>query len=142
MRLGSLLSCSDLVCLVGELGAGKTVFVQGIAAGWGSVDLVSSPSFVLVNLYRRPDNQRLYHLDAYRLRTANEALDLDLDSMLETGAMVIEWADRIKSALPEEHLWVKMRLISDEQRDMLFTAKGAHYRSLMTVFRKQLYGDL
>jgi len=59
MRLGSVLQPGDVVCLDGDLGAGKTTFVQGIAAGWGAVDPVSSPTFVLVNVYRRSDDERL-----------------------------------------------------------------------------------
>ena len=70
MRLGALLQPGDLVCLQGELGAGKTTLVQGVAQGWGSLDPVSSPTFVLVNLYRRPEGSELFHLDAYRLDSA------------------------------------------------------------------------
>jgi tRNA threonylcarbamoyladenosine biosynthesis protein TsaE len=84
-RLGALLGASDLVCLSGDLGTGKTTLVQGIAQGWGSLDLVSSPTFVLVNEYRRPDGCCLYHLDAYRLSSAWEAEDLDLERMIENG---------------------------------------------------------
>ena len=67
MRLGAMLEPGDIVCLIGDLGAGKTTFVQGLAAGWGSLDPVSSPTFVIVNVYRRLDQRKLYHLDAYRL---------------------------------------------------------------------------
>jgi len=96
MRLGALLQRSDLVCLIGDLGAGKTTLVQGISAGWGSLDQASSPTFVLVNVYRRPEGEKLYHLDAYRLSGAAEAEDLDLDALLEAGPLLIEWADRIR----------------------------------------------
>ena len=67
MRLGALLKPGDVICLVGDLGSGKTTLVQGLAAGWGSLDPVSSPTFVIVNLYRRMDQSQLFHLDAYRL---------------------------------------------------------------------------
>jgi tRNA threonylcarbamoyladenosine biosynthesis protein TsaE len=93
MRLGSLLKPGDIVCLTGDLGAGKTTLVQGMAAGWGSLDPVSSPTFVIVNLYRRLDRATFFHLDAYRLSGPTEAVDLDLDSMLDEGSLVIEWAD-------------------------------------------------
>jgi len=101
MRIGALLQTGDVVCLIGELGSGKTTLVQGLASGWGSLDQATSPTFVLVNVYRRPDGQRLYHLDAYRLRGAREAEDLDLDAMLETSPLVIEWAERIQETLPQ-----------------------------------------
>jgi tRNA threonylcarbamoyladenosine biosynthesis protein TsaE len=100
MRLGSLLQEGDVVCLKGDLGAGKTTLVQGIAQGWGSLDAASSPTFVLVNMYRRPDGDNLYHLDAYRLNSVEEAIDLDLDNLLDNGALVVEWPERIEAALP------------------------------------------
>jgi tRNA threonylcarbamoyladenosine biosynthesis protein TsaE len=140
MRLGALLRPGDLICLIGDLGAGKTTLVQGISAGWGSLDAVSSPTFVLVNVYRGSEAQRLYHLDAYRLSGPAEAEDLDLDALLETGPLVIEWADRIQAVLPEERLWVSMRYIDEEQRDLLITATGQRYQSLLAGFRRQVFG--
>jgi tRNA threonylcarbamoyladenosine biosynthesis protein TsaE len=140
MRLGALLHTGDLIGLVGDLGSGKTTLVQGIAAGWGSLDLASSPSFVLINLYRRPDGMRLYHLDAYRLSGAAEAIDLDLDNLLDQGPLVVEWAERVRSALTEECLWVTLNWIDDDQRDLLFSGRGQHYQELISRFRKQVYG--
>src|SRR5512143_1475973 len=122
MRLGSLLQPGDVVGLAGDLGSGKTTLVQGVCAGWGSSDEVSSPTFVLVNVYRRLDGQRLYHLDAYRLSGPAEAEDLDLDDMLETGALIVEWSDRIQAALPGEFLQVRLTYIEDYQRDLLVSA--------------------
>ena len=140
MRLGGLLSTGDLVCLAGDLGSGKTTFVQGLAAGWGSLDPASSPSFVLVNLYRHPSGRRFYHLDAYRINNAAEAEELDLEAMLESGPLVIEWADRIKDALLRECLWVSFRWVNPDQRDMVFSARGEHYQSLLANYRKRVYG--
>ena len=140
MRLGSLMQTGDVICLVGELGSGKTTLVQGISAGWGSLDSVTSPTFVLVNLYRRPGGQILYHLDAYRLSGALEAEDLDIQSMLEHGPLVVEWADRIRPVLPGDNLWISLNWIDDEQRDLLMTAQGQHYKTLLHDFREQVYG--
>ena len=140
MRLGALLQRSDLVCLIGDLGAGKTTLVQGVSAGWGSLDPASSPTFVLVNVYRRPDGDKLFHLDAYRLIGAAEAEDLDIDTLLEAGPLVIEWADRIQEALPKERLWVTLQWVDDNQRDMVFSACGGRYASLLNDLRKQIYG--
>jgi tRNA threonylcarbamoyladenosine biosynthesis protein TsaE len=142
MRLGTLLASGDLVCLVGDLGSGKTTLVQGIAAGWGSLDSVSSPTFVLVNVYRRPKGERFYHLDAYRLNGAAEAEDLDIDAMIESGPLVVEWADRIRSALPEYCLQVSLRWVTAEQRDLVFSAKGERYQALLAAFRRRVYGGL
>ena len=140
MRFGTLIKTGDVICLAGDLGSGKTTFVQGIASGWGSLDPASSPSFVLVNVYRGADAQRMYHLDAYRLETPAQASELDLDLMLETGPLVVEWADRIRAALPAEHLWVSMRWIDENQRDMVFTARGGRYLSLINSISKVIYG--
>ncbi|MCJ7723151.1 MAG: tRNA (adenosine(37)-N6)-threonylcarbamoyltransferase complex ATPase subunit type 1 TsaE, partial [Anaerolineales bacterium] len=124
MRLGGLLTAGDVVGLQGELGAGKTTLVQGIAQGWGSLDPVSSPTFILVNIYRRPDGIKLFHLDAYRIESTAEAEELDLDAMLSQGPLVLEWPDRIEAVLPGERLWVKMEDVSDENRQMYFSAHG------------------
>jgi tRNA threonylcarbamoyladenosine biosynthesis protein TsaE len=140
MRLGALLQIGDLICLHGDLGAGKTTLVQGIAQGWGTLDSISSPTFVLVNTYRRPDRQNLCHMDAYRLANPAEGEDLDIDLMLSTGALVIEWAERIQPVLPRQRLWIKMRWIADEQRGMVFLPEGAHYEKLLAEFRRQSFG--
>lgn len=141
MRLGALLVPGDVICLVGDLGSGKTTFVQGIASGWGSLDQVTSPTFVIVNLYRRPQGERFYHLDAYRLNGPNEAEDLDIEALIESGPLVVEWAERIKPALPAENLWVSLRTINNAQRDLIFSANGERYQSLLENFRKRVYGS-
>jgi tRNA threonylcarbamoyladenosine biosynthesis protein TsaE len=140
MRLGAQLRPGDLICLNGELGSGKTTLVQGIAAGWGSLDAVSSPTFVLVNVYRRPGELNLYHLDAYRLNSTLEAEDLDLDSLIERGPMVIEWAERIQAALPPENLVIHLSYVNQEQRDLLVIAHGARPIELLGSFQRQVYG--
>jgi tRNA threonylcarbamoyladenosine biosynthesis protein TsaE len=140
MRLGALLKPGDLVALVGDLGSGKTTLVQGIAAGWGTLDPVSSPTFVLVNVYRHSDGSRLFHLDTYRLNGSAEAVDLDLDTMLDQGPMVVEWAERVKEVLPEEGLWVHLNYIDEAQRDLIFSGRGDYYADLLGRFRKLVYG--
>lgn len=158
MRLGALLQTGDLVCLSGDLGSGKTTFVKGVASGWGSLDAASSPTFVLVNVYRRSVSrraagrgswdgaveprrpERLYHLDTYRLSGAAEAEDLDLDALLESGPLVIEWAERIQEVLPAEALWLRLTWIEENQRDLVFTAHGSRYEALLAALRRQVYG--
>jgi tRNA threonylcarbamoyladenosine biosynthesis protein TsaE len=140
MRLGALLEPGDLICLSGDLGAGKTTLVQGIARGWGSLDSVTSPTFVLVNAYRRPDGQTMHHMDAYRMESAGEAEDLDLLLMLEKGPMLVEWPERIRSALSAERLWVDMRWMDDEHRGMMFTAYGVRYQNLVDQLRERAFG--
>ncbi|MBN1536628.1 MAG: tRNA (adenosine(37)-N6)-threonylcarbamoyltransferase complex ATPase subunit type 1 TsaE [Anaerolineales bacterium] len=140
MRMGTLLQSGDMICLVGDLGSGKTTLVQGLAAGWGSLDNATSPSFVLVNVYRRPDGCKFYHLDAYRLSGAREAEDLDLDAMLDTGPMVVEWAERIQDALPEDNLRVNLSWMDEDQRDLVFVARGERYQKMLSLVRKQVFG--
>jgi tRNA threonylcarbamoyladenosine biosynthesis protein TsaE len=136
IRLGVLLHAGDTLCLSGELGAGKTTFVQGVAQGWGSLDAATSPTFVLVNEYVRPNGFRLHHLDAYRLKNTLEAEDLDIGLMLERGALVVEWPERIRSALPEQNLWIDMRWIDEMQRGMVFSPHGKRALGLLNEFRK------
>jgi tRNA threonylcarbamoyladenosine biosynthesis protein TsaE len=140
MRLGALLQPRDVVQLSGELGSGKTTLVQGISAGWGSLDQVTSPTFVLVNVYRRLDGQHLYHLDAYRMSGAAEAWDLDLEIMQESGAMLVEWAERVRDAFTPEFLGVQLTWVEDNQRDLLFNAYGSRYQAILAAFRKGVYG--
>jgi len=139
MRLGGLLKIGEVVCLFGELGSGKTTLVQGIAAGWGSLDPVSSPTYVLVNVYRQLDGKRLYHLDAYRLGSALEAIDLDLDFMLATGPLVVEWAERVQEALPDERLKVTLAYIDDVRRNLTFSAQGRRSEEMLKALRQQLW---
>ena len=140
MRLGSVLEPGDLVCLQGELGAGKTTLVQGMAQGWGSLDPVSSPTFVLVNGYRRPDGSQLFHMDAYRLESGAEAAELDLDWMLTEGALVIEWPERVQGILPPDALWVYLDALAEEQRQMRFNALGARYDRVLAQLQRQMFG--
>jgi tRNA threonylcarbamoyladenosine biosynthesis protein TsaE len=142
IRLGTLLKNGDVVCLEGDLGSGKTTLVQGMAAGWGSLDQVTSPTFVILNQYRRLDGGQFYHLDAYRLENAKEAEQLDLFQFIENGPLVVEWAERIEAALPEDCLWVNLRNVDVDQRDLIFSARGAHYKTLLIEFRRRTYGGL
>ena len=140
MRLGGALHTGDVICLQGDLGAGKTTFVQGIAHGWGSQDSVSSPTFIIVNMYRRGDEARLFHMDAYRLDSTPEAEELDLDSMLAQGPLIIEWPERMDGLVPAERLWVNLEHIDDEERQMKFRATGQRYDDLLEVIRRAAYG--
>jgi tRNA threonylcarbamoyladenosine biosynthesis protein TsaE len=126
--------------LCGDLGSGKTTLVQGIAQGWGSIDPVSSPTFVLVNRYRRPDGGLLHHMDAYRIESALEAEDLDLDALIVEGALIVEWAEKIRSALPADLLRVNMSWLADEQRNLVFTPTGKRYETLLSQFKRQAFG--
>lgn len=135
-----MLKPGDIICLCGDLGSGKTTLVQGIAQGWGSMDAVSSPTFVLVNTYRKPGGENLFHLDAYRIENALEAEDLDLEMMFEQGAFLAEWAERIDKALPKERLTITLRWVADEQRAMSLKSTGTHYEQMLADFQRKVVG--
>lgn len=116
-ELGKRLRKGDLLLLKGDLGAGKTTFVRGLARGCGSDELVASPTFQLVRIYR--GRIQLAHVDLYRLESAGELRDLGLEELLDAGAVVVEWGDRLDS--PEaalvsiEHLGGNRRLLRVER---------------------------
>ena len=138
IRLGDLLDTGDVICLSGNLGSGKTTFTQGIAKGWGALERATSPTFVLVKFYNRPDGGEMFHLDAYRLQDALEAENLDIESMISSGPCVVEWAERILDALPEEHLWIDMSWQDDEQRGMIFRPVGDRYINIVDQIKKEI----
>jgi tRNA threonylcarbamoyladenosine biosynthesis protein TsaE len=140
MRLGALLQPGDLICLQGDLGAGKTTLVQGVAQGWGALDEVSSPTFVLVNTYRRADASQLFHFDAYRIDSLGEAEELDLDNLLIQGPLFVEWPERVEAILPRERLWAFLEYESDEHRSLRFSARGSRYEFLLDNLRHKVYG--
>ena len=140
IRLGEMLQPGDVICLQGDLGAGKTTFAQGVARGWGSLDSVSSPTFIIVNVYRRGDEARLFHMDAYRLDSTSEAEELDLDLMLTQGPLLIEWPERMNGLVPSERLWVSLEHTSQEERSLKFHAVGKRYDDLLAVIRRAAYG--
>ncbi|MCW5878170.1 MAG: tRNA (adenosine(37)-N6)-threonylcarbamoyltransferase complex ATPase subunit type 1 TsaE [Anaerolineales bacterium] len=140
MQLGSRLQAGDLVCLEGELGSGKTTLTQGVAAGWGSAEAVTSPTFVLVNVYARPDGQQLAHLDAYRLNSAEDAQALDLDHLLAKGPMLVEWPGRIEPALPAERLWIKLFWIDEDRRRLEISPQGERYQAIASSLRDSVFG--
>lgn len=95
-EVGAALKAGDLLLLAGPLGAGKTTFVRGLARGCGSTAQVASPTFQLVRIY--PGRVQLAHVDLYRVKAAGELLDLGLDELIDEGAVVVEWGDRIAAS--------------------------------------------
>jgi tRNA threonylcarbamoyladenosine biosynthesis protein TsaE len=127
-RLASVARAGDLVCLVGELGAGKTQFAKGFAAGLGIAGTVSSPTFVLMAEYagRLP----LFHLDLYRIDGAADALAGGLlDERQLDGVTLVEWAERLGEALPAGRLDVVIDGTGDDPRRITLRAgDAAHVR--------------
>lgn len=109
-RVGGAVAAGDVIGLIGPLGAGKTQLVRGIALGAGVPDgrLVSSPTFVLHNHYLG-GRIEVHHLDAYRLRSPGELAAIGFEELLESGgAVLVEWADRVRSLLPERTIWIEI----------------------------------
>ena len=101
------LKSGQVLALYGDLGAGKTVFTQGLCRGLGCREVVNSPSYTLVNIYR--GKWTVYHVDCYRLNSAEEINDLDPDRLFEPdGITLIEWAERVEKYLPENCIRIKI----------------------------------
>lgn len=114
-RLARELRAGDVVALSGDLGAGKTCFVRGIARGLGVTQPVSSPTFVLVNQYR--GRVPVFHIDAYRTQTLGELIDLGFDEYVASdGVTLIEWADKVGPLLPVRTIQVRIEGLGDEPR--------------------------
>jgi len=114
-RLGTTLGPGDVVALSGELGAGKTVFVQGLVRALGVTSGATSPTFVLVNEYR--GRLPVHHVDAYRTASLAELLDLGVEEMMDgDGVTVIEWAERLEPVLPARAVRVRIAGVGDEPR--------------------------
>jgi tRNA threonylcarbamoyladenosine biosynthesis protein TsaE len=112
-ELGARLQVGDVVLLTGELGAGKTTFVRGVANGAGSISPVASPTFQLVRVY--PGRLQLAHVDLYRVERDSELRDLGLEELSGQGAVVVEWGERLDvdgaARIEIEHLGGDRRLV-------------------------------
>jgi len=130
--LGRILTAGDFIALIGDLGAGKTHFVKGVATGLAvpNDDLVTSPTYTLLNIYhgRIP----LYHFDLYRLVGAEQVDDLGFAEYFSgDGVCLVEWAERLGVILPAEHLSINLFHDGDDRRRLVFSATGARAEELM-----------
>lgn len=127
-RLGATLAEGDVVALTGELGAGKTVFVQGVVRALGVTIGATSPTFVLVNEYR--GRLPVHHVDAYRTTSLAELLDLGLEEMMDgDGVTIIEWAERLEPVLPARAVRVRIVGVGDEPREITIDDRRREARS-------------
>nr|MBU1328481.1 tRNA (adenosine(37)-N6)-threonylcarbamoyltransferase complex ATPase subunit type 1 TsaE [Candidatus Omnitrophota bacterium] len=119
-KLARKLKPGDMVALSGDLGSGKTTFTKGIGKGLGVKDSkrINSPTFVLIKEYN--GRVPLYHLDLYRLDDLKEIENLAIEEYIYgNGITVIEWAEKIKSILPEKHIFVKLKIKGDNKREVI-----------------------
>jgi len=121
-----------VICLRGELGSGKTVFVKGFASSMGIEEDITSPTFNLVKEYESGELP-LYHMDVYRLEDEKEDTVGITDYFNKSGVTIIEWSDIIKDLLPEERLEIKFKVIDEETRILTLIPYGKDYEDLLSA---------
>lgn len=129
-KLGRLVHSGDVLCMTGDLGAGKTTFTQSFAKGVDVKDYITSPTFTLIHEYdgRIP----LYHFDVYRINHISEMEDLGYEEYFYgNGVCVIEWASLIEDILPKDRLWIEIKVTGVESRQICFTAANEYYEGIV-----------
>ena len=134
-RLGRLLRPGDTVLLSGDLGAGKTVFVQGIARGMGFKGSVSSKSFVLMGEYQGREF-KLYQADLYRLEAPEQAEELAMEEYCEDGVLVVEWPERAPQVFAPDSLRVRFEVTGERTRGLILEAGGPRSGELLAGLRR------
>ena len=118
-----------VICLIGELGSGKTAFVKGFAASLGIKDDITSPTFNIVKEYEDGE-MPLNHMDVYRLEESDETIGFN-DYFNSDAVTIIEWADMIEDKLPEERLEIKFKVIDENTRVLVLTPYGQAYEDVV-----------
>ncbi len=138
-KLGSLINQPLVIALIGDLGSGKTAFVQGLAGGLEVPEeyYITSPTFTLINEY--PGRCGLVHVDLYRLEKIDDLEDIGLDEMLHGRSVIaIEWADKLLSGLLADHLTVRMDITDSDNRNLSLEATGHDEVNLIRAFEESL----
>ena len=132
-RVGERLKAGSIVALMGELGCGKTLFTRGICVGLGVPERqVNSPTFVLVDEYR--GRLPVYHIDLYRLNTIAEEFEIGILDYLagaDSSVIVVEWAEKVLSLLPDDYLRVQFQMLSPRRRQLTLAGFGKRYDGLL-----------
>ncbi|MEH6715947.1 tRNA (adenosine(37)-N6)-threonylcarbamoyltransferase complex ATPase subunit type 1 TsaE [Parasphingorhabdus flavimaris] len=125
-QLGALLRQGDKLALSGTLGAGKTTFARGILEGLGYGEEVPSPTFAIVQQYELPETRiPVAHVDLYRIDDPDEIFELGLDDILDVGAMIVEWPDRMPDSFWRDALRIELEITGDDNRRLTWTAGSA-----------------
>lgn len=117
-----------VICLTGDLGSGKTIFTKGFAEALGIDENITSPTFNIIKEYTTGE-MNLYHMDLYRLNGDVKNLGLE-EYFTKGGVVIIEWADLIEDYLPEERLDVKIKVVDEDTRILIFKPHGIKYEEL------------
>ncbi|MFH0905356.1 MAG: tRNA (adenosine(37)-N6)-threonylcarbamoyltransferase complex ATPase subunit type 1 TsaE [bacterium] len=134
--IGQKLKGDETIALCGELGSGKTSFTQGLAQGLGITKAVTSPTFVLERIYRSPKTKHeLHHFDLYRIGT--DIRETGLADSLGEVITVIEWAEHIKNALPDDTIWVEIQLLTAATREFIFTIPASRQYVVSQIKQKR-----
>ncbi len=129
-RMAQLVDAGDFIALDGDLGAGKTLFTQGLAQGLGVTEDINSPTFTIIHEYET-GRLPLYHMDVYRLKHPEEMYDLGYEEYFYgTGVTVVEWAQIIETLLPDEYLAIEIGVVP-EGRELRFAPHGERYEHLI-----------
>jgi tRNA threonylcarbamoyladenosine biosynthesis protein TsaE len=138
VRLAAFLQPGDIIALIGDLGSGKTRWVQGVCQGLGITAPVVSPTFTLVNEYE--GRLSVYHIDLYRLEDVNEILGFGLEDYLYgNGVSLIEWADRAAELLPKAYLTIELHHLEATKRRVVLQAQGERYTDLLQDYKRNVF---
>ena len=139
-RLAEYLNPGDVVGLVGDLGSGKTRWVQGVCRGLGIEGPVVSPTFTLINEYQ--GRLPVYHIDLYRLENPAEIATIGLEDYLYgSGVSLIEWADRINNLLPDDHLTIELTYLEITKRRVVIRPQGRRFESILADYKKAVFAQ-
>lgn len=129
-KLGKMLKQGDVLALFGDLGAGKTTFTKGLARGMNLTDDIHSPTFTLI--HEHPGKIPLYHVDLYRLNSEAEVEMIGIEEYIfGNGVTIIEWADRMKSMLPDYRLDIDFKMQGDTKREMTLEAESPEIQKII-----------
>lgn len=134
--IGKIIREGTVICLDGELGVGKTIFVRALARTLGVESDVTSPTFNLMNIYEAACP--IVHFDLYRITSEEELEDIGFYEYAEAteGIVLIEWAEKFPDAMPADHLSVRIEALNDEERQFTFVAKGKKSRALLEELKR------
>ncbi len=134
--IGKIIREGTVICLDGELGVGKTLFVRALARTLGVESDVTSPTFNLMNIYEAACP--IVHFDLYRIASEEELEDIGFFEYAEAteGIVLIEWAEKFPDAMPADHLSVRIEALNDEERQFTFVAKGKKSRALLEELKR------